>query len=58
VKEQKRYIKAKVALVDVLVDFQGREVTKPGDDHTQIRLLALTTYIPSYAEINATPKHE
>jgi len=45
-------------LVDVLVDFQGREVMKPGDDHTQIRLLALTTYIPSYAEINATPKHE
>ena len=42
----------------MLVDFQGREVTKPGDDFTQIRLLALTTYIPSYAETNAAPKHE
>lgn len=33
-------------------------MTKPGDDFTQIRLLAFTTYIPSYAEINAAPKHE
>lgn len=51
-------MKAKVVLADLVVDEQGRQVENPVGDLGGLRLFALSTYIPSYKEVDGVLKHD